>query len=142
MSIWIPVLAVTLLMISTQTQVVINRTPSLPYKAFFCVKGLTLQKGDLVGIRGHRPPGHQTKYFKDTHFTKRLLGLPGDQVPSLPLKQSTKNNKPLHPLKAQTVPKGYVFVATNHPDSFDSRYQEFGLVKQEHLCRCLGVWKC
>ena len=131
-------LLIFLMIVQTQTHLAINHTPSLPYKAFLCVKGLKPQKGDLVSIQGH-----QTKYFKDTHFTKRLLGLPGDEIKSLPLKKLSKDLKPLHPINSKIVPEGYVFVATDHPDSFDSRYQEFGLVKREYISgKCVGLWKC
>ncbi len=131
-------LLIFLMIVQTQTHLAFNHTLSLPYKAFLCVKGLKPQKGDLVSIQGH-----ETTFFKNTNFTKRLTGLPGDQIKPLPLKKLTKDKQPLHPTNSKIVPEGYVFVTTDHPYSFDSRYQEFGLVKQEHICgKCVGLWKC
>ena len=39
----------------------------------------------------------------------------------------------LHPIAERRIPEGYVFVYAPNPESFDSRYQEFGLVKTEQL---------
>lgn len=52
---------------------------------------------------------------------------------SLPLLGQTKDGNLLTPLKADVVPEGYVFVAGDHLRSFDSRYEEFGLVPQQNL---------
>ena len=52
---------------------------------------------------------------------------------SLPLLDQTKDGKPLTPLRVEIVPEGYVFVAGDHLRSFDSRYEEFGLVSQQNL---------
>ena len=34
---------------------------------------------------------------------------------------------------AQTIPQQYFFVVADHKDSFDSRYQEFGLVRENYI---------
>jgi len=52
---------------------------------------------------------------------------------SVPLLDQTKDGKPLTPLRATIVPEGYVFIVGDHPRSFDSRYEEFGLVPQEKI---------
>ncbi|MBT4879508.1 MAG: signal peptidase I [Alphaproteobacteria bacterium] len=136
-----------LFVLITCTYISFNCSESLGSNVFFCIKYLPLKRGDLVGIEDHN-----TKYFLNTHFTKYLLGLPGDEIknndgktfvagkPIGAQKAHTKFGKPLTPLTLSKIPKGYVFVGTNHPDSFDSRYEEFGLVKQEHLQgKCFGL---
>jgi signal peptidase I len=51
----------------------------------------------------------------------------------LPLLEKTSEGKPLTPLLAISVPEDYVFVAGDNPNSFDSRYEEFGLVPREKI---------
>lgn len=52
---------------------------------------------------------------------------------TLPLLEKTSQGKPLTPISAAIVPEGYVFVAGDNPNSFDSRYEEFGLVPIEKI---------
>lgn len=117
------------------TQLVLNQSPSLNPKVFLIVKGLTASKGDLVSFRGHK-----TAYFGDVIFTKRIVGVEGEalslkngfllvgNIPVSPLLSVTAQGQPLTPLKARKIPPGFVFVKGDHPRSFDSRYEEFGLV--------------
>ncbi|OJW55212.1 MAG: hypothetical protein BGO67_00455 [Alphaproteobacteria bacterium 41-28] len=149
-------LGMILSVVLTQTRLYINYTPSLPYKAFICIKGLTPHYNDFVSIHDH-----PTHFFKGLHLIKRLVGFPGDHVHIYhnhlyiektqtrllidthhigPLHQTTQDGKILHPLKDTIIPKNYVFVSADHPRSFDSRYEEFGLVKEECItgrCFCL-----
>ncbi len=108
---------------------------------------LSLKRGDIVSISGH-----DTAYVRKKTLAKKLIGLPGDvieqthrgilvsqifngrqqiKIPlssTLSLLEKTIDGKPLTPLITTVVPEGYVFVAGDHPRSFDSRYEEFGLV--------------
>lgn len=133
----------------TQTSITINQTPSLTYKAFICFKGLKPQRGDFVSIQNH-----PTTYFEGVHYTKRLMGIPGDRIQIKinqlyvedtligSLQEATQEGKSLHPNKAIVIPQGYVFVSADHPRSFDSRYEEFGLVKKENIKGpCFGLFK-
>lgn len=89
-------------------------------------------------------------YFSHPRFsgmlTKKVLGVPGDKIvvsqdvvsvggQSLELVNSEKN---LSPIKDPFIPEGFVFVAGTHPESCDSRYQEFGLIPissiEEEVC--------
>lgn len=116
------------------------------------VNRLELKRGDIISISGH-----DTVYVRGKILAKKLIGLSGDvieQTPrgivvsqtcpgfskvklplvsSLPLLKQTSNGQPLTPLTATIVPPGYVFVAGDHPRSFDSRYEEFGLVPIEKI---------
>lgn len=131
-----------------QTQLVLNQSPSLGHKAFLIIKGLPAYKGGLVSFRGHK-----TKYFNDVIFTKRIIGVEGDKIalknkilwvedtPVSPLLSMTDKGQPLVPLEAAMIPKGFVFVSGDHPHSFDSRYEEFGLVSVHSLIgRTFAVW--
>ena len=142
-------LGLTLAIILSQTSLTINQSPSLGYKAFLCFKGLTPKRGDFVSIEGH-----PTSYFDELHYTKRLVSLPGDQIRISDkqvsidgsfigvLRSTTRDGKPLHPLQTTTIPEGYVFVSADNPHSFDSRYEEFGLVKESCIKgTCVGLLK-
>jgi hypothetical protein len=45
----------------------------------------------------------------------------------------TPDGRALTAIQAQIIPKGYVFLSSEHPKSFDSRYQELGLVPLSQL---------
>ena len=46
---------------------------------------------------------------------------------------TSSTGKPVTPIKAGVIPKGYVFGYATHDRSFDSRYQEFGLIRIESI---------
>ena len=117
------------------------------------LKTSTFKHGDIVAIKDH-----PVSYVKETSFAKRVLGLPGDRIfkskgclslltggeigkkgksivtlTQLPLLETTREGKPLTPLSIESVPHGYVFVIGDNPRSFDSRYEEFGLVAREKI---------
>lgn len=120
---------------------------------------LSLKRGDIVSI-----DGHDTAYVQGKTLAKKLIGLPGDvieqnqkgiivsqtfngrqriKIPltsTLLLLEKTTDGKCLTPLSAKRVPKGYVFVAGDHPQSFDSRYEEFGLVPIEKIWGKAVLW--
>lgn len=112
------------------TELGVNRTKSLPYQYFLIVKGLSFEKGDLVSIRGH-----QAKYIGELNLIKRVVGVAGDEIEPLlvGLKNQTKKGEPLTPLAIKVIPEGYVFVNADHKHSYDSRYEEFGLVSVETI---------
>ncbi len=108
----------------------------------------SITKGDQVSFAFH---GNHPKYQSGDTFGKIVYGTAGDKVwiqttydknniisfvcineCSQPLervgilKSKTSLGQPLHVGFLGIIPKGYYFVATPHPDSFDSRYQEFG----------------
>jgi conjugal transfer pilin signal peptidase TrbI len=155
-SVGIVCMGMILIVVFTQTRFYINHTPSLPYRAFICIKGLTPEYGDFVSIHNH-----PTQRFKGLHYIKRLVGFPRDTIhiyhnhlyvektrtPLLidvhhigPLHPTTQAGKILRPLRDTIIPKNYVFVSADHPQSFDSRYEEFGLVREECITgKCFGL---
>jgi conjugal transfer pilin signal peptidase TrbI len=54
----------------------------------------------------------------------------------------TRQHEPLHKIAPGPIPSGFVFVAGTHPRSFDSRYQEVGLIAIERLeGLVIPLWK-
>lgn len=109
------------------------------------LKSKTIKRGDIVAIQGHRED--HVGALKKWPYSKRVLGIPGDYivynkggiavVPQesyrLPLLSKTSKGKPLTPLDTNIIPEGYLFVAGDNPQSFDSRYEQFGLVPLEKI---------
>lgn len=124
----------------SKSTLLINNSASLPHKVYLLVKGNNWQSGDLVAIKDF-----VTKYSQNQHFTKKIVGVAGDVITVMgdyvlvngtkcaKLKAKTLDHKKLTPIKAQTISPQYFFVVATHKDSFDSRYQEFGLVKGEYI---------
>ena len=129
--------------LGTSTQLLENVSESLDDVRYLLILKTThIKRGDIVSIRGHTP-----QYVGNYIFTKRVVGLPGDYIIqdkthltlktqngafaiTLPLLKQTKEGKPLTPLSPEVVPQGYFFVIGDHLRSFDSRYEEFGLVEK------------
>ncbi len=132
--------------LTTYTQLLESVSESLDGVRYLIVlKSSSIKRGDIVAIQGHTP-----QYVGDHIFTKRVVGLSGDQVirnknqlilkaqngsfsMTLPLLAQTKEGQPLTPLSLHIIPEGYCFVIGDHLRSFDSRYEEFGLVKKEKI---------
>jgi signal peptidase I len=135
--------------IACHTKIHFNRTDSAPYQAFICTDFIRVSLGDYVSIEGHK-----VEYFSGLHYTKKIAGLPGDAIEIKdeqlyvgrrligPLLTQTTQGLKLTPVTIRRVPAGSVFVVGDHSRSFDSRYQEFGLVKTTHIRgRCFGIGK-
>jgi conjugal transfer pilin signal peptidase TrbI len=117
-----------------------NRTGSLPieeYPIILVLKdGQVPARGELVGFR----PKPNRFYPSDSLFVKRLMGLPDDRityegstfyingVPAVTTKPRAKDGRPLVPGPVGVLPACRYFVATDHPDGYDSRYSEIGWV--------------
>jgi conjugal transfer pilin signal peptidase TrbI len=114
----------------------LNQTPSLPYKLFLSCSSRSPKKYDYVTLHHSSSPNL---------LVKQIIGFPGDQIiqlnehifvghhdcgKALPF---TSSGMPISPIEAHTIPEGYLFVHAPHPESFDSRYQEFGLVQLSQL---------
>lgn len=135
--------------VASHTKIHFNRTDSAPYRAFICADFLRVSYGDYASVDGHK-----AEYFPGLHYTKKIAGLPGEVIEIKdgnlyvekrligPLLHETKQGLKLTPIAIKDIPAGYVFVIGDHPRSFDSRYQEFGLVKATHIKgRCFGIGK-
>ena len=145
-------------LITHATHLLICDSGSIPgVRVSLVLKGSPYKPGDMVGIKDH-----PVKYGGKKFLVKYVAGLPGDKIErkskevhlitqgshnnevfpqKFPLLKQTKDGRPLNPLEATVVPKGYVFVAGDHLRSFDSRYLEFGLVHQNHIIgRAIKLW--
>lgn len=89
-----------------------------------------IKPGDLIAFQHHA---------SSKTVVKRVIGVEGDRISrtqnalivkgkAFPLKEKRSNGEALTPLNANVIPTGMVFVAGEHIDSFDSRYNAFGLV--------------
>lgn len=130
----------------TYTQLLENVSESLDdVRYLLMLKSTKIKRGDIVSIQGHSP-----QYVGKHIFTKRVVGLPGDYIIqgkthltlkaqngafaiTLPLLTQSKEGHPLTPLSHDVVPEGTLFVTGDHPRSFDSRYEEFGLVSMKKI---------
>lgn len=77
---------------------------------------------------------------------KQVIGIPGDKLMCISkyffvngnkigevCKKSPRSGISLSPAQDREVPEGFLFVYAPHPESFDSRYEEFGLVRMEDI---------
>lgn len=131
-----------------QTQIAIgwNSSDSLDGRIYISKKGkiITPKYNARVKFTYHGrflPPG-----LNFVSFRKKIVGLPGDevQVDATRLvsikryngthqvigvaKEFSMTGVPLIAITPGVIPVGYVAVAGDHKDSFDSRYEEIGLV--------------
>jgi type IV secretory pathway protease TraF len=86
--------------------------------------GLTIVKY-LVGIEGDRITNEKNNIYVNAYY----IG-------------TAQKTGQLTPIKDQIISKGYLFVSGTHRYSFDSRYEEFGLIKVSDLKgRAIGLGK-
>ncbi|HZX83282.1 MAG TPA: conjugative transfer signal peptidase TraF [Reyranella sp.] len=129
--------------------ILFNWTPSLPYRVAVMQYGhAPLRRGDLVIFAF---AGEAQLHYRGLHgqpFFKLVRGLPGDVItvqgrivfingePAGVAKTHAYDRLPLAPIAPTVIPAGQYYVQGTSPDSFDSRYQESGLVRAEQV---LGV---
>lgn len=114
-------------------RVLINTTHSLPH-TFYLTNPTqkVLKRGDYIAFTHPLSEGLIVKQVKGvagdtlvkTPGFVRIDGVPG----AFQLRDKRSNGTPLTPISADVIAEGTVFVAGSHPDSFDSRYLEFGLI--------------
>lgn len=127
--------------------ILFNWTPSLPYTVALMHYGMqpALQRGDFIvyafaGDAQRHYPG-----LRAQPFFKQVKGIPGDRVTVMGrqvfvngvamglAKPTTFDRHPLTPIAETVIPPGYYYVQGTHPDSFDSRYRESGLVPMRQV---------
>lgn len=109
-----------------------NISESLPYTYFLSRNVKGIQRNQYVSFI--HPHSHLL-------IAKRIIGIPGDQIAyrnchiflndknyGKVLPKSNNTGLPLNPISEGMIPEGFVFVHASHPESFDSRYHEFGLI--------------
>lgn len=119
----------------------INSTDSLPNWAFMIERGALPGRGDYVFFD---PPADTLvrRHFgaRPKMFGKIAYGVPGDLVghdgpivtingkPVARMKLRSRFGETLSPGATGIIPAGCYFAGTPHPDGFDSRYAQIGLV--------------
>ncbi|MEI6627995.1 MAG: signal peptidase I [Alphaproteobacteria bacterium] len=114
-------------------------TDSLPQRYFVQLPNIKPQKGDLTVVYNG---------FYKGKIIKRIIGVAGDQISTdgngnIFINQqkigrahehtNMQSGLTLTTIKPQIIPEGRVFLYSPHPRSFDSRYQEVGLVPVSDL---------
>lgn len=124
--------------ISNHLGLVYSRTDSLPHHLFLHFKQLKPKRGDCTCIDCPWYGGR---------VIKKVVGIGGDSITydatgSLWVgrhlkvgrpKKKAKDGRLLTPIKSGIIPQGKVFVMGEHERSFDSRYEELGLVLEKEL---------
>lgn len=141
-------LALVLLSLQQTTQLVIAASESLPHRVYLVLKGSSWSVGDIVTIKGHPLSDSRVP-----SLTKRVRGVTGDRIWEINenlyinnvkigrLQRHSSTGRAMHAIPSGIIPQGCVFVAGDHPKSFDSRYQSFGLVKTDHIVgRAIPLW--
>jgi conjugal transfer pilin signal peptidase TrbI len=114
----------------------LNGSNSLPFYLF---------KTDSVGIPVRNMYVSLSHPLSSQDLFKQVVGLPGDQIVILDqhvfinginygyIYENSPSGILLSPIKHELVPEEFFFVHATHPQSFDSRYAEFGLVAKDQL---------
>lgn len=122
---------------SEHVHLVKSLTDSLPEHYFIQLPKFTPKKGDLTIVYNQ---------FYGGRLIKQIIGQAGDHITTDAVGDlwvgkkligkvysQTGSAKTLTRTKDQVIPEGQVFLYSPHPKSFDSRYQEVGLVPVEAL---------
>ncbi|MDR1235384.1 MAG: S26 family signal peptidase [Holosporaceae bacterium] len=120
-------LGLLLMIVVTRIKIVFLKSESVSFRVCMQVYNLRPEKGDLCAFN-----------FRGRRFVKYMVGVAGDEiryvgkviyVGTTKVGEAKKTDL-LTPIPEGRIPESYVFVAGTHPDSLDSRYKEFGLVKE------------
>jgi hypothetical protein len=112
---------------------------SIPYRWCLHLLHAKPKKGDLCVFE--RDGVKTVKY---------LIGLPGSRIKNLKdvvcvddyVIGQERRTKSLTPVASGFVPNGYAFAAGSHKYSFDSRYEEFGVVDLRNMRgKAIGILK-
>ena len=129
--------------VSSYVGLVYSRTNSLPYRLFLNLKHVTPKRGDYTCLDSPWYGGRVIKqvvgmggdtlsYDDEGNLWVKTLWI-GRQLKIGKQKKHTRNGRLLVPIKPGVIPHGKVFVLGNHERSFDSRYEELGLVSEKNL---------
>ncbi|CAF24155.1 conjugative transfer signal peptidase TraF [Candidatus Protochlamydia amoebophila] len=114
----------------------LNSSSSLPFYIFSTSSLKMVERNMYVSL---------THPFSSQELLKQIVGLPGDLITIRDqhvwvndkdygfIYSTSPSGLALSPLPEGIIPQGFFFVHATHPQSFDSRYAEFGLVSKEQL---------
>lgn len=107
-----------------------NCSESLPNTLYLSTSSNNISKGDIVDFKLEH---------SSVTFIKVVGGIPGDfiQVDKDEIfineEKIGKALNNLNPIEQGVIPENFYFMVGEHPESFDSRYNEFGLVPKNAL---------
>ena len=132
-------LVILFFLLHVNVRIIRIKTASVPYKYCLHLLKTPPKKGDLCVFKKNgmtivkyiaAKEGDSVKIIRNSVFIN------GKEICKL------KPNGKFSPIMDQIIPAGYVFVMGTHPDSFDSRYEWFGLVKKEDIQgKAIGFWR-
>ena len=122
-------------------KIIFSESESLE-KSVFIVRQASgdIERGDYVTFRIHENP-----FMDQVSVTKIVKGLPGDEITIVDrwiyvagekvgrAKDKTRAGLDLTPIEPGFISEGQYFVAGTHVDSYDSRYQSFGLISSRQI---------
>lgn len=132
---------------ATHIRLVLNATPSIPYRLFVLLK--RTESSATI------PPKDRYVFFYhplvQTNVIKQVKGVPGSSIRYDEKGQlwvdafcvgkphtTTQDGTSVKAIPPGVIPEGYVFVYAPHDRSFDSRYAAFGLIPV-HMIQGVGV---
>jgi len=131
------------LILSANYTLYLNQTESLPNKFFLIKKGsLPKNRGDYIAFKPKN-----NRYYKGKTFVKIVGGMPKDNLEKYSNRNLSINKGPLLKAKEKSlrgdvleviefegvIPAKNYFVYTSHKDSYDSRYEEIGLINENEI---------
>ena len=125
---------------STQYLIGVNTTDSLPGTFYLVYRKEVPSKNDIIAFRAPK-----TRFYDERVFLKLVKGRAGDTVTwngrkfmingeSMGIaKEHSLGGEPLEPSTGGTIGNNQFFAWTPHPDSFDSRYSDIGLIDSKRV---------
>jgi conjugal transfer pilin signal peptidase TrbI len=110
-----------------------STTASLPHRTFLKLKQMSPQKGDYTCFDSPWYGGNVVKKIVGVAGDSIVYDLEGNlwvgrQLRVGTQKKKAKDGRSLTPIKPGIIPEDRVFVMGDHERSFDSRYEEMGLI--------------
>ena len=134
-------------LVQANYEIVINRSESLPIHAVLIQKGRLPAKPDQIFV--FKLQNNPAYNFAEVNFIKLVAGFAGDKIEVVnqdfyithkfthkfigTAKTQGLKGETLNPLSSQTIPQHKFFAYTPHPDSYDSRYQQIGLIDEKDI---------
>jgi conjugal transfer pilin signal peptidase TrbI len=126
---------------SERHALLVNASTSLPHWAFLIDREAAPERGDFIFFDPPKSALLERHFGADLKpFGKIVEGVAGDRIdtrgrlflvngrPIARAKPQTRRGEPLALGPTGIIPPGCYFVATPHPDSFDSRYAAIGWI--------------
>mgnify|MGYP001569929067 CR=1 FL=1 len=126
--------------VSPWVKIGFNGTSSVNGYVFLIVKNVAPERGELMAFWPKK-----NNFYNNIWFVKYVKGMPGDVIDVKDrgvyingshvgdAKTKSKTDGDLHVVSPGVIPAQHYFAWTPHKDSFDSRYEEIGLVSENSV---------